>query len=168
MSKDCGRVTSVNFSIRIALNDRKKLIPLLKRNRDYNFHSYSYAKLSFKYKRDINIFTGSVLQKLQDSHTVNFPATELERDDLGMHDAGESIENHSDEPPSTFLVEALTPTEIAEDFITNLEDLYPRWSARHGHSRAKWIFKLQCVRFVVQHWFDALISRAERLRKVIW
>ncbi len=63
------------------------------------------------------------------------------------------VETTKSRPPSAFLVDLLTPaSSSSDDFVANLEELYPRWIARYGTRRAQVLWYAQCTMRVIRYW----------------
>lgn len=69
-------------------------------------------------------------------------------------------------PPVMFLDLVLKP-EDALDVRANLDDLMIQWTARHGYRKAARIYKLQACRIACRTVFDSLISKVERVVKLV-
>lgn len=70
-------------------------------------------------------------------------------------------------PPSSAFLSALLPTEISEDVIANLNELYFEvWQPRHGARVARRIWICQGLSIVVKRWLSPIVSLIERVRKI--
>ncbi|WP_075289887.1 hypothetical protein [Pararhizobium arenae] len=56
------------------------------------------------------------------------------------------------------LVGKLMPLERASDFLSNLEDLHPRWTAQYGENAARGKIYLECVAFAFLYQRSRLVS----------
>ena len=67
----------------------------------------------------------------------------------------------------SFLIDYLVPAGRAQDMHANLEEIYPRWVARHGACKAGWIKAMQVFLLISGTWLEKGLAIAERLLKVM-
>jgi hypothetical protein len=72
-----------------------------------------------------------------------------------------------DAPPSSALLSAFLPVPTAEDAIANLNEVFADlWLPRHGHAKARRIWKMQAFRITLHYWLPRLFDMLDRIKRL--
>lgn len=70
-------------------------------------------------------------------------------------------------PPSSWLLAALLPTKVSDDFIANMEELYSsNWLPKYGRRKARFIWVCQSARMIVRASLSPVLDLVERVKKI--
>lgn len=70
-------------------------------------------------------------------------------------------------PPSPWILAALLPTKVSDDFIVNMEELYlTNWLPKYGRRKARFIWACQSIGMICNSWLSPLLGLVEKVKKI--